>query len=99
MIRRNPTLIPMSDLDVQDVRDLVAQQKADTLHAHHKAASAKAKRMAAVAAAISAETSEQFLANLRNAYVADLKTARAAATTPQTQAGQSATSTGAGGRC
>jgi hypothetical protein len=29
MIRRNPTLIPMDDLDVQDVRDLVAQQKQD----------------------------------------------------------------------
>ena len=24
MIRRNPTLIPMSDADVQDVRDMVA---------------------------------------------------------------------------
>jgi hypothetical protein len=29
MIRRNPTLIPMSDSDVQDVRDLVAKQKVD----------------------------------------------------------------------
>jgi len=44
MIRRNPTLIPMSDLDVQDVRDLVARQKADT-HTQHKAM-AKMKRMA-----------------------------------------------------
>jgi hypothetical protein len=44
MIRRNPTLIPMSDLDVQDVRDLVARQKADT-HNQHKAM-AKMKRMA-----------------------------------------------------
>ncbi|KAF8200671.1 hypothetical protein BJ912DRAFT_575207 [Pholiota molesta] len=30
MIRRNPTLIPMTDLDVQDVRNLVAKQKADS---------------------------------------------------------------------
>ncbi|KAF8813806.1 hypothetical protein BYT27DRAFT_7083278 [Phlegmacium glaucopus] len=29
MIRRNPTLIPMSDLDVQDVRDMVAKQRSD----------------------------------------------------------------------
>lgn len=29
MIRRNPTLIPMNDLDVQDIRDMVAKQKAD----------------------------------------------------------------------
>ncbi|KAJ7178367.1 hypothetical protein C8R43DRAFT_973112 [Mycena crocata] len=30
MIRRNPTLISMSDLDVQDVRDVIAKQKTDT---------------------------------------------------------------------
>lgn len=30
MIRRPPTLIRMSDLDVQDVRDLVAAQKRDS---------------------------------------------------------------------
>jgi len=29
MIRREPTMIPMSDSDVQDVRDLVATQTAD----------------------------------------------------------------------
>jgi hypothetical protein len=29
MIRRNPTLVPMSDFDVQDIRDLVAFQKAE----------------------------------------------------------------------
>jgi len=29
MIRRDPTVIPMSDLDVQDVRDMLAQQKQD----------------------------------------------------------------------
>ncbi|KAJ7287832.1 hypothetical protein C8J57DRAFT_1048406 [Mycena rebaudengoi] len=29
MIRRTPTLISMSDLDVQDVRDVVAKQRAD----------------------------------------------------------------------
>ncbi len=29
MIRRPPTLIRMTDLDVQDVRDMVAQQKQD----------------------------------------------------------------------
>lgn len=28
MIRRNPTLIPMSDMDVQDIRNLIAQKKA-----------------------------------------------------------------------
>ncbi|KAF8210548.1 hypothetical protein K438DRAFT_1809883 [Mycena galopus ATCC 62051] len=30
MIRRTPTLINMSDLDVQDVRDVVAKQKTDS---------------------------------------------------------------------
>ncbi|KAF9454045.1 hypothetical protein P691DRAFT_531222 [Macrolepiota fuliginosa MF-IS2] len=29
MIRRNPTLIPLSDLEVQDVRDLYNKQKAE----------------------------------------------------------------------
>ncbi|KAF8628906.1 hypothetical protein AX15_003687 [Amanita polypyramis BW_CC] len=29
MIRRSPTLIQMSDLDVQDIRDMVAQQRED----------------------------------------------------------------------
>ncbi|TFK73918.1 hypothetical protein BDN72DRAFT_834246 [Pluteus cervinus] len=31
MIRRNPTLIPMSDLDVQDIRDMIEieQQQAE----------------------------------------------------------------------
>ncbi|KAJ7496100.1 hypothetical protein B0H11DRAFT_2001829 [Mycena galericulata] len=29
MIRRNPTLIAMSDFDVQDVRDVIAKQKTD----------------------------------------------------------------------
>ncbi|EIM81142.1 uncharacterized protein STEHIDRAFT_162133 [Stereum hirsutum FP-91666 SS1] len=28
MIRRNPTLIPMSDMDVQDIRNLIAHKKA-----------------------------------------------------------------------
>ncbi|KAJ6625452.1 hypothetical protein B0H10DRAFT_2211784 [Mycena sp. CBHHK59/15] len=40
MIRRNPTLISMSDLDVQDVRDAIAKQKADS------ALMLKMKRMA-----------------------------------------------------
>ncbi|KAJ7497474.1 hypothetical protein FB451DRAFT_1386719 [Mycena latifolia] len=40
MIRRNPTLISMSDLDVQDVRDLIAKQKTDA------ALMVKMKRMA-----------------------------------------------------
>jgi hypothetical protein len=31
MIRRNPTLIPMSDYDVQDIRDMLAKQKGDAL--------------------------------------------------------------------
>ncbi|KAJ7346865.1 hypothetical protein DFH08DRAFT_869612 [Mycena albidolilacea] len=30
MIRRSPTLINMSDFDVQDVRDVVAKQKTDS---------------------------------------------------------------------
>ena len=29
MMRRQPTLIPISEPDVQEVRDMVAQQKAD----------------------------------------------------------------------
>ncbi|KAF6763095.1 hypothetical protein DFP72DRAFT_523303 [Ephemerocybe angulata] len=29
MIRRNPTLIPMTDSDVQDIREIVAKAKAD----------------------------------------------------------------------
>ncbi|KAI5890704.1 uncharacterized protein SCHCODRAFT_02632652 [Schizophyllum commune H4-8] len=29
MMRRQPTLIPMSESDVQEVRDMVTQQKAD----------------------------------------------------------------------
>ncbi|KAF8639496.1 hypothetical protein AX17_001401 [Amanita inopinata Kibby_2008] len=29
MIRRSPTLIQISDLDVQDIRDIVAQQRTD----------------------------------------------------------------------
>ncbi|KAF7376360.1 hypothetical protein MSAN_00051500 [Mycena sanguinolenta] len=40
MIRRTPTLIIMSDLDVQDVRDVVAKQKTDS------ALMLKMKRMA-----------------------------------------------------
>lgn len=40
MIRRSPTLISMSDLDVQDVRDVLAKQKTDS------ALMLKMKRMA-----------------------------------------------------
>jgi len=40
MIRRTPTLISMSDLDVQDVRDVLAKQKTDS------ALMLKMKRMA-----------------------------------------------------
>ncbi|KIK67223.1 hypothetical protein GYMLUDRAFT_37301 [Collybiopsis luxurians FD-317 M1] len=29
MIRRNPTLIPMNDNDVQDIRDIVTREKVD----------------------------------------------------------------------
>ncbi|PPQ99459.1 hypothetical protein CVT24_005266 [Panaeolus cyanescens] len=32
MIRRNPTLIPMTDLDVQDIREVVAKQKAEQVN-------------------------------------------------------------------
>jgi hypothetical protein len=31
MIRRNPTLVPMNDYDVQDVRDILAKQKNEAL--------------------------------------------------------------------
>ncbi|TRM69389.1 hypothetical protein BD626DRAFT_473913 [Schizophyllum amplum] len=31
MMRRQPTLIPMSESDVQEVRDMVAQQKAEAV--------------------------------------------------------------------
>jgi len=44
MIRRDPTLIPMTDLDVQDVRDVVTKQKAEM--ANHQALIAKMKRLA-----------------------------------------------------
>ncbi|KAJ7859730.1 hypothetical protein B0H13DRAFT_1639911 [Mycena leptocephala] len=40
MIRRSPTLISMSDLDVQEVRDVIAKQKTDS------ALMLKMKRMA-----------------------------------------------------
>lgn len=43
MIRRNPTLIPMTDLDVQDVRNLVAKQKADSQR--HQLLMVKLKRL------------------------------------------------------
>ncbi|KAF9469922.1 hypothetical protein BDZ94DRAFT_1243560 [Collybia nuda] len=36
MIRRNPTLIPMGDFDVQDVRDLLAQQRAEAINHQHQ---------------------------------------------------------------
>ncbi|KAF8973113.1 hypothetical protein BDZ97DRAFT_653973 [Flammula alnicola] len=44
MIRRNPTLIPMTDLDVQDVRDMVAKQKAELQN--HQQLMVKMKRLA-----------------------------------------------------
>jgi len=44
MIRRDPTLVPMTDLDVQDVRDVVTKQKAEM--ANHQALIAKMKRLA-----------------------------------------------------
>jgi hypothetical protein len=44
MIRREPTLIPMTDLDVQDVRDMVAKQKAEL--ANHQSLLSKMKRLA-----------------------------------------------------
>lgn len=43
MIRRNPTLIPMSDLDVQDVRNLLAQKKAQAAQAAQSEAKGKGK--------------------------------------------------------
>lgn len=44
MIRRTPTLIPMGDFDVQDVRDMLAKQKAE--QAQHLQLMAKIKRIA-----------------------------------------------------
>jgi len=44
MIRRNPTLIPLTDEDVQDVRDMVAKQKADLQN--HQQLMVKMKRLA-----------------------------------------------------
>ncbi|KAF9529190.1 hypothetical protein CPB83DRAFT_852829 [Crepidotus variabilis] len=44
MIRREPTLIQMTDLDVQDVRDMVAKQKAEINS--HQALITKMKRLA-----------------------------------------------------
>jgi len=44
MIRREPTLIPMGDFDVQDVRDMVAKQKLDAQA--HQQLMVKMKRMA-----------------------------------------------------
>ncbi|KJA20715.1 hypothetical protein HYPSUDRAFT_42779 [Hypholoma sublateritium FD-334 SS-4] len=34
MIRRTPTMIPMTDLDVQDVRDMVTKQKMEAQKTH-----------------------------------------------------------------
>ncbi|TFK44385.1 hypothetical protein BDQ12DRAFT_672887 [Crucibulum laeve] len=44
MIRRTPTLVPMSDLDVQDIRDMIAKQKASALS--HQQLVVKMKRLA-----------------------------------------------------
>lgn len=44
MIRREPTLIPLTDLDVQDVRDMLAKQKAETVN--HQSLVSKMKRLA-----------------------------------------------------
>jgi hypothetical protein len=44
MIRRNPTLIPMNDSDVEDVRAMVAKQKAEAERKHR--AMARMKEMA-----------------------------------------------------
>ena len=34
MIRRNPTLIPMGDADVQDVRDMVSRETLEKVQSH-----------------------------------------------------------------
>ncbi|KAG6831686.1 hypothetical protein H0H92_008329 [Tricholoma furcatifolium] len=44
MIRRTPTLIPLGDFDVQDARDMLANQKAEA--AQHEQFAAKLKRIA-----------------------------------------------------
>ena len=43
MIRRSPTLIQMSDLDVQDIRDMVAEQREEALRLQQEQVEAKRK--------------------------------------------------------
>ncbi|KAH9954142.1 hypothetical protein BC827DRAFT_1244714 [Russula dissimulans] len=45
MIRRNPTLIAMSDADVQDVRNLLAKKQADGVKSPSLNANAKGKQV------------------------------------------------------
>lgn len=44
MIRRNPTLIAMSDADVQDVRNMLAKKQADGLKSPNSTASVKSRQ-------------------------------------------------------
>lgn len=44
MIRRNPTLIAMSDADVQDVRNMLAKKQADGTKSPNSNAKAKGKQ-------------------------------------------------------
>jgi hypothetical protein len=44
MIRRNPTLIAMSDADVQDVRNMLAKKQADGVKNLNSNAKAKGKQ-------------------------------------------------------
>ncbi|KIL65953.1 hypothetical protein M378DRAFT_41566, partial [Amanita muscaria Koide BX008] len=41
MIRRSPTLIQMSDSDVQDIRDMVAEQREELLRQQQELAEVK----------------------------------------------------------
>lgn len=62
MIRRNPTLIQMNDNDVQDIRDMVAQQKAEI--ATRAADMVKLKNMANHSEALLKEDMD-FMASLK----------------------------------
>jgi hypothetical protein len=44
MIRRNPTLIAMSDADVQDVRNMLAKKQAEVVKSPNSSANVKGKQ-------------------------------------------------------
>ena len=54
MIRRSPTMIPMTDADIQDVRDLVSKQK--TLHETRQKVLLKMKKLTELPDPVAQET-------------------------------------------